>query len=231
MESGPSTLRVTGVLALIVALAGVGIAVGYGLGTSLSSTNSLRTSTVTTTTGQGSNSSAPFVLTLVITTGNTFDSSVGEQPAFYVLGSDGLQSSANISLPANRLIELVIVNYDEGPANLADPKDSVVTGVVGNQVTVVNNTQVNSTMGSSGIDIKGVEKISSLPADSVSHTFTIPSLGINIPIPTLSTVVAYVTLSPGTYAWFCMTACGSGADGLEGAMATPGWMTGSVEAK
>ena len=91
---------------------------------------------------------------------------------------------------------------------------------------------VNSTMTSSGIQIRGAETVSSLPADEIAHTFTIPSLGINIPIGTSSTVVAYLTIDEtGTFQWFCMTVCGGGPDGLGGAMVTSGWMTGSLTVK
>jgi hypothetical protein len=212
----------------MIGIAISGLAAGYGIGSTLPTTSPRTTATTTLTTGS-SNASAPYVLTLVITTENQFNSTVGDQPTFYVLGPDGLQSTAQINLPANRLIKLIIVNYDEGSANLTDPKYATATGVVNNRITLVNNTLVNSTMGSSGILIRGVENVSSLPESEIGHTFTIPSLGINVPVATLSTEVAYFTLStPGKYSWFCMTACGSGSDGLGGAMSTPGWMSGSV---
>ena len=210
------------IIAVMIVVAISGIAVGYGIGTTVPTTSPRSTTTATSTT-------EPYVLTLVITTQNQFNSTVGDQPAFYVLGPSGLQSSANISLPAHQLIKLVIVNYDNGEANLTNPEYAAVTGVVNDRITLVNNTLVNSTMGSSGIQIGGVDNVSSLPASVISHTFTIPSLGINIPIATLSTEVAYFTLdTPGIYSWFCMAECGSGPKGLGGAMSTPGWMTGSV---
>ena len=185
------------------------------------------TSTVTAT-----NSSEPYVLTLVITTGNFYNSTFGDQPAFFVLGPNGLQSSANIVLPAHRLIKLIIVNYDDGTANLSSSEYDSVTGTANNQMTVVNNTLVNSTMSSAGIQIQGAQTVSSLTAGEIAHTFTVPSLGINVPIATSSTIVTYFMLNaPGTYTWLCMTACGAGPAGLEGAMATPGWMTGSLVVK
>jgi hypothetical protein len=212
----------------MIAVAISGIAVGYGIGTTVPTTSPRSTSTTTSAT-ESSNASAPYVLTLVITTQNQFNSTVGDQPAFYVLGPYGLQSSAQINLPANELIKLVIINYDDGQANLTNSEYAAAMGVVDDRITVVNNTLVNSTMGSSGIKIGGVESVSSLPPSVISHTFTIPKLGINIPIATLSTEVAYFTIdTPGTYAWYCMAACGSGPKGLGGAMSTPGWMTGSV---
>ncbi len=210
----------------MIAVAISGITAGYGIGTTIPAASQHTTSTTTSTT---SAASAPYVVTLVITTNNTFNSTIGDQPAYYQLGPKGLQSSAQINLPAHELIKLVIINYDNGAANLTDSQYAAVTGVVGNSIAVVNNSLVNSTMGASGIQIRGVENVSSLSASVISHTFTIPSLGINIPVAALSTEVAYFTLATaGTYSWFCMTECGSGAKGLGGAMVTPGWMSGSV---
>jgi heme/copper-type cytochrome/quinol oxidase subunit 2 len=221
-----AAVRVVSILVIAVLIAAAGIAIGYGFGTTVQV--SARGTTVTSTVS-ASNSSEPYVLTLVITTGNFYNATLGDQPAFYVLGPNGLQSSAQIVLPAHREIKLVIINYDDGSANLTSPQYGNVTGTVDNQMTVVNNAMVNSTMASSGIQVRGAETVSSLPADQVAHTFTIPSLGVNIPVGTSSTEVAYFTIdSPGTYSWFCMTACGSGANGLGGAMSTPGWMTGSL---
>jgi len=215
----------------MIAIAISGIAAGYGIGTT-TPTSSQRITTTTTVTSAPSSSSAPYVVTLVITNGNLFNSTVGDQPAYYVLGSNGLQSSAQISLPANQLIKLVIVDYDSGAASLIEPKYVNVTGVLDNSIAVVNDSVVNSTQGQSGIQIGGVENLTSLPADVISHTFTIPSLGINIPVAGLSTEVAYFTIkTAGTYLWFCMTECGSGANGLGGAMSAPGWMSGSVVAR
>jgi len=226
MQGSSAAVRVAMVFIIAILIAASGIAIGYGFGTTVQI--SAQGTTVTKTIS-GSNSSAPYVLTLVITTGNFFNSTFGDQPAYYVLGPNGLQSSAQIVLPANREIELVIVNYDDGAANLSSSQYATVAGTVNDQMTVVNNTDVNSTMGSSGIQIRGGASVGSLPVADVSHTFTIPSLGINVPVGTSSTEVVYFTVdTPGTYTWYCMTACGAGTNGLDGAMATKGWMTGSL---
>lgn len=215
------------IVAVMIVMAIAGIGVGYGIESTIPSTSQAHTSTTSSTSQV--NSSAPVVITLVITTNNPFSPAIGDQPAYYILGPTGLQSSEQIALPAHKLIKLVIINYDNGQANLTNSEYTAVMGVTGNSVTLVNNSLVNSTMGQAGIQIAGVENVSSLPASEISHTFTIPSLGINIPVATLSTEVAYFTIdSTGTFNWFCMTRCGSGPTGLMGAMATPGWMTGSV---
>ncbi len=188
------------------------------------------TSTVTSTQqATSSNSSAPFILSLVITTNNMFNSSVGDQPAYYVLGPNGLQSSANISLPANRMIEVVIMNYDQGNATPINSQDDNVSGTVNGTMSVISNNVVNSSEGPSGIVITGTQTVSSLPAALISHTFTAPQLNLNIPVAAETTVIAYfMTGGPGNYPWFCTTPCGSGSSGLAGAMETPGWMSGSI---
>ncbi len=226
MQRNKAAVRVAVILVIFILIAAAGIAIGYGFGTTVQISAQ---GTTVTTTASGSNSSAPYVLTLVISTGNYYNSTFGDQPAYYVLGPNGLQSSAQIVIPANRQIELVIVNYDDGLANLTSSQLANVAGTVNDQMTLVNNSQINSTMASSGIQLRGGETVGSLPVSEISHTFTIPSLGINVPVGTSSTEVVYFTVkSSGTYAWFCMTACGGGATGLGGAMATPGWMAGSL---
>ena len=90
------------------------LSIGVGIGCGFQSTVAPSPAgTVITTVTQTTNSSQieqPYQLTLVITTNNIFNSTVGDQPAYYVLTAHGLQSSANISLPVNRLNELTIVN-------------------------------------------------------------------------------------------------------------------------
>jgi heme/copper-type cytochrome/quinol oxidase subunit 2 len=171
-----------------------------------------------------------YPLTLVITIDNTYSSTIGTQPAYYVLTSKGLQSSANIALPANSMIKLTIVCYDDGNASLASDQFANVQGTVNGTITYTNNEDVNSSQGPNGIVLNGGETVAKVSPDLIAHTFTIPTLNVNIPVPVSSTVVAYFkTGAAGTYAWYCETACGSGPTGLFGAMDTPGWMTGEVK--
>lgn len=230
VQSGRNSIRIAEVLVLLAVLAAAGIAVGYGFGYTVSKPPPVTViSTTTTSATATSNSSAPYDLTLVITTNNVYNSTIGEQPAYFVLGPSGLQSSANISLPADRLIRLTIICYDNGTANLTNAQDAVVTGTVNNTVDEVSNDNVNSSQGAAGIQVVGGQTISSLSPDDIAHTFTIPQLGINIPILPSATVTAYFKITQtGTFSWFCMTECGAGPSGLQGAMTTPGWMTGNL---
>jgi len=232
------------VAVLTVASIVVAVSLGYYFGT-ITVTSKVLTTTATLTTTQNStsgstgiaavtstatqNSTSPYDLTLVITDSNLFNSTIGDQPAYYVLGQSGLESAASISLPSHRLIKLVIICYDDGSANLTKSQYSNVSGTQNNIVTMVNDDIINSSQGASGMQVSAGQNFSSVAPDNISHTFTIPQLGINIPVTPSSIVSAYFTLNQtGTFTWFCMTQCGFGLTGEEGAMATPGWMTGGV---
>lgn len=184
--------------------------------------------------------SGPYTLTLVVTTNNQFNDTIGAQPAYYVLNNGTLSSSAVIQVPAQQKILLTIISYDDGTAaplgepnkNLSttDPGQSSlysVSGTVGNVEKVVNNTNVNSTH-NGDISVSGGQTVSSLPYFNVAHTFTVSGLGLNIPIPPTSTVTATLYFTQqDTYHWQCNAPCGSGPTGWGGAMATQGWMSGT----
>jgi hypothetical protein len=204
-------------LALVIGGLGAGLAISGRAGPPITTTV---TATSTTT-----NSTSPYVLTLVVTINNLFNSTAGDMPAFYVLGPSGLQSSASISVPAHRLIELVIVNYDDGNANMTQSGVNVVSGTRGNTISATSNDNINSTQGSTGIVIRGEQTLSTVDPSVLAHTFSVPSIGLNVPLPVSSTVVAYFTINQaGTFTWLCQTLCG------DAAMSTPGWMTGSLVA-
>jgi heme/copper-type cytochrome/quinol oxidase subunit 2 len=206
------------VLALALVLGGLGA--GFALSGAVQAG---ATTTTATTTVSGSNSSEPYVVTMVVATDSIFSTSASDQPAFFLLGPHGLESSASIVLPAHRMIKLIIINYDDGNATLPQNSGNVVSGTSGNSILVASNDNINSTQGPSGIIVRGGENVSSVPADTVAHTFSVPTLNLNIPLPVSSTVVAYFTIDKaGTYTWFCFTLCG------DAAMSTPGWMTGSL---
>lgn len=110
------------------------------------------------------------------------------------------------------MIEVIIISFDQGNASLVSPQDANVTGTVGGTMSVYSNDIVNSSEGSSGINVNGTLTVSSLSPSLISHTFTVPSLGLNMPMASESTVVAFFTTgAPGNYVWLCESACGSGA--------------------
>lgn len=139
-------------------------------------------------------------------------------------------------VPAGSTIEVTILGYD-GCTPLRNPFWGKVTGTTGD-VENVNGTPV-STLNSWG-------------SCAVAHTFSIPSIGLNVPVaspPTLKennnlcatspctsgphTTVTFSFKSPsipGDYFWQCRVPCGLGyLDGFGGPMQTAGFMTGEMQ--
>ena len=154
-----------------------------------------------------------------------WNSSAPLQPKVFVVGSSGLESSANIVLPAHRLIQLTIVTYD-APTPNSTKAMATVSGTVGGNVHVINGT-LGSGMTSDSMTkmTNWGQNVTSVPVSSLTGTITIPQLGINVPFAGGETTIAYLKFSQtGTYTWLCQPPCGLGKDGLAGAMSTPGWM-------
>lgn len=210
----------TYIVAIVAIIAVAGFGISYNIANSAAQNST------------GANSSV-YAVTLVITTNNIFNQTVGDQPAYYLLENGTLHSSAVINLPADKTISLTIINYDDGPADVASQYANVV-GTTNNQITIINDTNVNSSQGTSGINISGGAVVSSVPNTNIAHTFTIlgsaGAVVVNIPVPPSSVVHTTFTLNSGSYTWQCEAACGSGTVGWGGAMSTPGWMTGTVQA-
>ncbi len=111
---------------------------------------------------------------------------------------------ANFTIPADVNVVITITNYDNGTNPVPD-QYGVVTGTVGGIATIDGQT------------------VSSIPGHSVSHTFSIMQLGVNVPIPTSSTVTFTLIIEQtGSYQWHCMAPCDPKA------MSTPGFMEGII---
>ena len=131
----------------------------------------------------------------------------------------------DLTFRAGSKVVLTITSYDDGTAPL--PASSPFGNVWGSDPTfgIVSG-------GTETVDGKVVTKI---PNDKVAHTFTIPGLLINVPIPAVqsgrkSTTVVYTFKvdKSGTFTWQCEAPCGSGSTGMGGAMNENGWMRGVV---
>ena len=202
---------------LEVMVLGLGIitaaAVGYGIGISNPGAQA-----------RSPTGSSTFVLSLVEIMDNAFNASAPAQPRFYVVSVDGLTPAANIAIPSHARIELVIASYDTGSAP-PPPQYDRVSGTVGDRMTVINGTVASGT----NTTLAWGESVTSVPADLIVHTFTVPSLNLNIPMISGDTEMAYFYANvTGTFTWVCLTPCGTGSDGLGGAMAAPGWMEGQI---
>jgi hypothetical protein len=204
------------VIATLIAVAALGVGVGWGIASTVPSGGGTRT-----TTTQHGNIGYRLMLIEPMNTGwNT----TLAQPKFYVVGQAGLTSSANISVPVRTLIQVTIVSYDTPTAGSLDSQGKV-NGTVGGNVYIINGT--TASMGS--MPEQWGTNVTSASGASLAHTFTIPQLGVNIPVVGGDTVIAYLYFTTtGTFTWVCLTPCGFGSNGSMGAMSTSGWMTGTV---
>ncbi|QSO53023.1 hypothetical protein JZ785_03725 [Alicyclobacillus curvatus] len=129
-------------------------------------------------------------------------------------------SPADTTLPANAVMTVTVLNYDDGNATIPSG-DNKVTGTINTDMTVDGKT------------------VTSVKTADVAHTITIPSIGLNVPIPVRSSTEKYNTITfsfktpstPGQLDWQCMASCGSGSSGWGGAMSTDGWMKGVFTVK
>lgn len=111
---------------------------------------------------------------------------------------------ANFSVPVDVETIITITNYDNG-TNAVPNAFGQVTGTVGGDA-IING-----------------QPVTSVPGSIVSHTFTVTSLGLNVPLPPSSSVTFTVLVeTAGVYAWHCMAPCDANA------MATPGFMQGEL---
>lgn len=128
-------------------------------------------------------------------------------------------ASTPLTVPANSTVTVTIRNFDLGDAALAANSPLAnVRGTVG------------------GTALFNGKQYSSLDAAKVSHTFTIPQLGINVPIPGdapndasfLTVTFSFHTGKAGTYTFQCYAPCGTGTDGFGGPMTSMAYMKGTL---
>jgi hypothetical protein len=133
-------------------------------------------------------------------------------------------------LPAHRRVNVTILQYDSG----SPLRNQQVGQVTGTHMTVNG---------------KSVSVINSNAGNGVAHTFSIPTLGINVPLYALNgndnlcgaapcttssphNVIkfSFTTPGPGSYPWQCFVPCGLGyLYGNGGPMQTIGYMDGFLE--
>jgi hypothetical protein len=139
-------------------------------------------------------------------------------------------------VPAGSKVNITILGYD-GCTPLRNPFWGKVSGTIGN-VEYVNG--------------KPTSVLNSWGQCTVGHTFSIPDIGLNVPVASPTTLAennnlcgtspctsgphSVVTFSfitpktPGDYFWQCRVPCGLGYfDGFGGPMQTFGFMTGNMQ--
>lgn len=127
-------------------------------------------------------------------------------------------ASTSLSVPANTVVTVTIRNFDLGDAALTPNSPLArVAGTVGGVASV-----------------DGVTYTALDPA-KVAHTFTIPQLGINVPIPGdapdnasyLTVTFSFRTHGAGSYLFQCLAPCGTG-NGYYGPMQSMAYMRGTL---
>ncbi len=149
------------------------------------------------------------------------------------LGQDGAghwHHSTIYKLPAHTMVTMTIYQFDTA-TGLRNPFLAQIRGTRGGTAT---------------IDGKA---LSVVKADDASHTFTVPSLGVSVPLPGIADnaknpcstapcsltndhttiTFSFMTPGPGTYRWQCFVPCGAAfIFGNGGPMQTLGWMSGEL---
>lgn len=134
------------------------------------------------------------------------------------------QSATILHVPTNTWVTMTIDNYDSaGP--LRNDYFNLVQGTKSNVETVSFN-------GKEG------QSVAAMDPGNVSHTFSIPGLGVSVPMagitvnnpkPTdheVMTFTFYTGSKQYRYHWQCFDPCGDGAYGNGGPMQTLGYMGG-----
>ena len=141
--------------------------------------------------------------------------------------------TTNFQVPEHTRINVTILQYDSG-SPLRNQQLGLVTGTYGN-AALLNG--------------KRIQVINSNAGNGVAHTFTIPSLGINVPLyanngnanlcgaapctlksPHNIIRFSFTSPSTGNYRWQCFVPCGLGwLFGNGGPMSTLGYMGGFMK--
>src|SRR5450759_17514 len=133
----------------------------------------------------------------------------------YQTPTNPLHPGTVFNLPAHALVTVIVHNFDSRTA-LRNTFFTLVQGTVGN-VEYVNG-----------------KKMPLMSPDLTSHTFTIPDLGVSVPMEGIPNNAApnafetikftFKTVGPGRYRWQCIVPCGSGLYGNGGPMSEIGYM-------
>ncbi len=134
------------------------------------------------------------------------------------LGGQPKYTNTSWTVKKGEKVTVIITSYDTGTAPL--------------QGAQMMFAKVQGT--TTGTEQVGSKTVSSVSDVMVAHTFTVPALNFNMPIPVAThghvTVTAtFVPTKTGTFVWQCYAPCGSGSNGAGGAMSTTDWMEGNIK--
>lgn len=129
-------------------------------------------------------------------------------------------ATSSTALPANTVVTVTIRNFDLGDD--AVPANYPMLSVQGT---------------TDGAAYTNGKSYTGLDASHMSHTFTIPELHLNVPIPgdavgdatNVSVTFSFRTpAKAGIYTFQCYVPCGTGSSGFDGPMASMGYMRGTI---
>jgi hypothetical protein len=130
-----------------------------------------------------------------------------------------------VTVPANSDVIVTIMNFDNAtPLTGAYVKYAASAGIEGKfTVDTMNPANPN------GPATAPAQTLAAVDPAIVSHTFTLPSLKINVPLLADSrTTFTFRTGAAGTFEWHCQDPCGTGPAGWAGAMSQQGYMGGEL---
>ncbi len=186
--------------------------------------------------------SAPAAISAVVTNGTArltlqTVASYGHPPfpdwvSYLAKDSNGRWRHTTIfKVPAHTLVTVTIYQYD-GASGLRNSFLAQVQGTKG------------------GVEVLNGKAVSTINPDDAAHTFSVPDLNINVPLPGVSAnaknqcgvspctlaqahntiTFSFVSPGPGTYRWQCFVPCALGfLFGNGGPMQTIGYMDGLIE--
>jgi hypothetical protein len=207
---------------LVAGVVVAGVLVGFFVTRFLNPVPPQIAATTTSTTLQG-RPVVSFNLTTVAAVG-TDGQGHGEHPNWV-----GYLPTTYLKVPAGAVVHMTIVQED-GQTGLRNEYLGLVRGTVNNQMTL------------SGDGHKQPEVLSALDPSLAAHTFTIPDLGVSVPLEGVASddaaanpqeVIQFdfvVPDQPGLFRWQCFVPCAAGTlYGNGGPMQTLGYMAGELQ--
>lgn len=222
----------------------IGLVVAFGAGAFTIAANLLLASPSYVNYAAGHVAGAPVNMTIQADPTTGFGT-LAPSVTYMAMAPDGKWVHSTLwQLPANSVIHVKAYEYDTGDA-FRNQFKSQVTGVIGGHIDLVS-TKINGKVTTLN---QSVNLYNSNVAPYVGHSFSVPSLNINVPLKGLSpatpvnflcaaapcaptndhtlTTFSFKTRGPGLYRWQCFIPCGySYFDGQGGPMSTIGYMTG-----
>jgi hypothetical protein len=202
---------------LVAGIVVAGVLVGFFVTRFLNPTPPQIAATTTSTSLQG-RQVVDLTLTTVAAVG-TDGQGQGQHPNWV-----GYLPTTYLSVPAGAVVHMTIDQQD-GSSGLRNPYFSLVRGTINNQMTV--NGKVMSALDPNN--------------PGPGHSFTIPDLGVNVPLEGVAATAAagaqnvvvfdfVVPDKPGLFRWQCFVPCAAGTlYGNGGPMQTLGYMTGELQ--